>query len=707
MEEVLSTAAVNWATPEIIESYSSWGPGTIYYPTVQTRQVPNITAVDGVSTTVSQYSPFYGTSAAAPHVAAIAALVWSTNLALTSADVRNYLKNTSVDLGTSGLDYKYGSGRVDAFNAVGAAPLSVTINQATGQADPTNSSTVNFTAVFSKSVTDFATGDVTLSGTASGETTAVVTGSGTTYNVAVSGMSSDGTIIANIAPGKANDAANTVNTASTSTDNTVTYDTVGPSVTLASTAPNPTKTSPFVVTATFSEAVTNFLMGEIAVVNGSAGSLAGGPSIYTFNVTPGGQGEVIVSIGENVAQDAAGNGNVASSPLSRTYDSVAPTVTLTSTAPNPTKTSSFGVTATFSEAVTNFWVGEIAVVNGSAGSLAGGPSIYTFNVTPGGQGEVTVSIGENVAQDAAGNGNVAASPLSRTYDSVAPTVTLTSTAPNPTKTSPIPFTATFNEAVTDFVVGDITVSNGTIGNFIAVSGTVYTFNVTPTGEGVVTVNIASGVAQDAAGNGNVAASPLSRTYDSVAPTVTLTSTAPNPTKTSPFVVTATFSEAVMNFWVGEIAVVNGSTGSLAGGPSIYTFSVTPSGQGEVTVSIGENVAHDAAGNGNVAASPLSRTYDTVAPTVTLTSTASDPTKTSPIPLTATFSETVTDFVGGDITASNGTTGTFVAVSGTVYTFDVTPTGEGVVTVNIASSVAQDAAGMGMWLHRHLAGLMIV
>ena len=50
----------------------------------------------------------------------------------------------------------------------------VTINQAVGQVDPTNTSPINFTVIFPYPVTDFATGDVTLSGTA-GATTAIVT----------------------------------------------------------------------------------------------------------------------------------------------------------------------------------------------------------------------------------------------------------------------------------------------------------------------------------------------------------------------------------------------------------------------------------------------------------------------------------------------------------------------------------------------------
>ena len=51
---------------------------------------------------------------------------------------------------------------------------SVTVNQASGQADPTSTSPIHFTVVFTEPVTGFNDGDVTLSGTA-GATTAVVT----------------------------------------------------------------------------------------------------------------------------------------------------------------------------------------------------------------------------------------------------------------------------------------------------------------------------------------------------------------------------------------------------------------------------------------------------------------------------------------------------------------------------------------------------
>jgi hypothetical protein len=76
--------------------------------------------------------------------------------------------------------------------------------------------------VFGESVADFATGDVTLSGTA-GATTAIVTGSGTTYNVAVSGMTTNGTVIASVGAGVAHNSEGKANAGSSSTDNEVVW----------------------------------------------------------------------------------------------------------------------------------------------------------------------------------------------------------------------------------------------------------------------------------------------------------------------------------------------------------------------------------------------------------------------------------------------------------------------------------------------------
>ena len=66
-------------------------------------------------------------------------------------------------------------------------------------------------------------------------------------------------------------------------------------------------------------------------------------------------------------------------------------------------------------------------------------------------------------------------------------------------------TFTANEATSNFTVGDITVTNGIISNFVAVSSTVYTATFTPTATGATTIDVAAGTFTDSAGNNNTAA----------------------------------------------------------------------------------------------------------------------------------------------------------------------------------------------------------
>ena len=64
---------------------------------------------------------------------------------------------------------------------------------------------------------------------------------------------------------------------------------------------------------------------------------------------------------------------------------------------------------------------------------------------------------------------------------------------------------------------------------------------------------------------------------------------------------------------------------------------------------------------------------------------------SPISLTVTFSRPVSGFAVDDITVGNGTAGN-LAGSGAVYTFDVTPSDIGKVTVDISADAAEDTDG---------------
>src|SRR5205823_3325960 len=86
------------ANPPLKETFSSAGGMTVYFDTAGNpinggagvvRNRPDIVAPDGVSTTVSGFGPFFGTSAAAPHAAAVAALLRQARPSATTTQIFN------------------------------------------------------------------------------------------------------------------------------------------------------------------------------------------------------------------------------------------------------------------------------------------------------------------------------------------------------------------------------------------------------------------------------------------------------------------------------------------------------------------------------------------------------------------------------------------------------------------------------------------
>jgi len=121
-ENAMAVGAVDWVTPNVPEVFSSLGGNLpivaddltgARFATPQIRQKPNVMGPDGVSTTLAGFSPFFGTSAAAPHIAAAAALLLQQATGSTNANVFEHLEGTSIPLpGTNGFDAKSGWGRV-------------------------------------------------------------------------------------------------------------------------------------------------------------------------------------------------------------------------------------------------------------------------------------------------------------------------------------------------------------------------------------------------------------------------------------------------------------------------------------------------------------------------------------------------------------------------------------------------------------------
>jgi len=118
--------------PPLIESYSSTGPMPFLFDVKgkrinQRRRQPLLVAPDGVETTFfyadadgNGIPNFFGTSAAAPHSAAVAALLWQANPAATRYQIQAALVASCIDMGPPGFDDASGYGLIQADAALAA-----------------------------------------------------------------------------------------------------------------------------------------------------------------------------------------------------------------------------------------------------------------------------------------------------------------------------------------------------------------------------------------------------------------------------------------------------------------------------------------------------------------------------------------------------------------------------------------------------------
>jgi hypothetical protein len=308
-------------------------------------------------------------------------------------------------------------------------------------------------------------------------------------------------------------------------------------VSLLRTDSNPNNTSDVGWQVVFSQPVSGLNVSHFALVNagltapsitsvGTAIQASEPDTTWNISVSTGsGNG----TLGLNMTNDAGALShditNLPSTGQVYTIDKIAPT-TNNFNRQIPTTSSTNADTlvfrAIFSEAVVNVSADDFTITGTTATPTAvSAVNASTYDVTVSGGDLATVNglvdlnlvAGNNIA-DLAGN------PLASllvgfdqlyTMDNTVPTVAMTSATGNPAANAVIPVTVQFSETVTGFDLTDITVAGGSKGNFVAVDGDTYTFDLTPTGPGVtVTADIAANAAQDAATNGNTAATQFTR-----------------------------------------------------------------------------------------------------------------------------------------------------------------------------------------------------
>ncbi len=426
--------------------------------------------------------------------------------------------------------------------------------------DPTSITTANYTVDNGATITNVSFDPVT------GIATYTVTGNGATWST-----SNQGLYTITPATDPANLPKDSLGNVATLPAASFSVDTVAPTVTsIGFTDNDPTNAQVLTVEIEFSKPVTFGDAGTdfenlFAVTNGVVSGITQIDATH-FSVTvnpvgdPAGVRLVTFQVKEGAATDDAGNPNPASAIASITFDNLGPQLEvevqgLTNNATNqqivtvivnvdPASAYNF-----FNQPEAGIVLTNATYVSGSFTPVSGVNGQYQFQIMATNPGLVTVGMAADTFDDDLGNGNVQTT-VEYQYR-VALTVQLSSpdvVQGGTTTQNTLSFSALFNGAIVDFDPATFfTVSNATITNLTQdpVNPALFTFTVTPTAGGPVSVQVNAGTATDDLGQTNEASTPFTFTYDQqIVVTSTLSTNATPITSQKTILVTLDFSQAV-------------------------------------------------------------------------------------------------------------------------------------------------------------------
>ncbi|SFX95697.1 MULTISPECIES: Ig-like domain-containing protein [unclassified Pseudomonas] len=247
------------------------------------------------------------------------------------------------------------------------------------------------------------------------------------------------------------------------------------------------------VTITFSEAVSGFDNSDLSVSNGTLSNVSStdGGVTWTATFTPGtnvSDTSNLISLDTSGVTNVSGNSG-AGVVDSNNYaiDTVRPGATIVVSDSTLGIGQTTTVTISFTEAVTGFDLSDLSVANGVLSNLASsdGGLTWTATLTPtAGVSDTTnlILLDASTVQDVAGNAGVGIA-ISGNYalDATRPTATIVVANPSLGVGQTTQVTFTFSEAVTDFDLSDLSVTNGELSNLTTTDGgRTWTATFTPT-----------------------------------------------------------------------------------------------------------------------------------------------------------------------------------------------------------------------------------
>ncbi len=392
------------------------------------------------------------------------------------------------------------------------------------------------------------------------------------------------------------------------------------------------------VTITFSEAVSGFSNADLTIANGTLSNVASSDGGITWTATFTPTANItdtsnLITLDNSGVTNASGNSGVGTTDSNNfAIDTALPTATIVVADNRLGIGETTTVTITFSEAVSGFDLSDISVANGTLANLSSsdGGITWTATLTPAANVNDTTNL---IIVDTAGVQDLAGNPgasiaISNNYalDATRPTVDIVVANPHLGIGQTTTVTFTFSEAVSNFDLSDLSVTNGDLSNLSSSDGgKTWTATFTPTANVSDPSNfiaLDTSNVTDLAGNvGSTVAVSNNYALDSERPTATVVIANPNLGlgQTSP--VTITFNEAVSGFDLADINVGNGSLSNLSSsdGGKTWTATLTPNANvnsASNAISVNSAGVSDLSGNsGSGVSSSNNYAINTVPPVV--------------------------------------------------------------------------------------------
>nr|WP_085697937.1 Ig-like domain-containing protein [Pseudomonas sp. B26(2017)] len=395
------------------------------------------------------------------------------------------------------------------------------------------------------------------------------------------------------------------------------------------------------VTITFNEAVSGFDNSDLTIANGTLSNVSSSDGGITWTATFTPTANVtdatnLISLNNAGVTNVSGNSGIGSTDSNNfAIDTALPTATIVVADNRLGIGETTTVTITFSEAVIGFDLGDISVANGSLSNLASSDGGVTWTATFTPTANVNdptnlILIDTGGVQDLAGNLG-ASIAISNNYilDATRPTVSIVVANPHLGIGQTTTVTFTFSEAVSNFDLSDLSVTNGDLSNLSSSDGgKTWTATFTPTANVTDPSNfiaLDTSNVTDLAGNaGSTVAVSNNYALDSERPTATVVIANPNLGVGQTSQVIITFNEAVSGFDLSDLSVANGTLSNLSSsdGGKTWTATLTPNANVNSTsnaISLNTAGVSDLSGNSGSGVSSSGNYVINTVPPVTPTS----------------------------------------------------------------------------------------